>query len=449
MSKKILLADDHQVMREGLRDYVQNLDHLEVIGEAENGHAAIEKVRELSPDLIIMDVGMPGLNGIETTRAILDENPKIKVIGLSMHSDKRFVLDMLKAGASAYLTKDEVSEELLNVIKAVYADELYISPRIKDKEIKAYIRKNRENGRQKGIVKVKTKPVGGSKASSRNEDIIDIGNTISENEIKDLQESEERLRILFEFAPDSIFLRDLEGKFIDVNKITEELTGYKKDELIGKSIFDLKLVPLQQRPKAAMLMERNVLGESIGPEKFTVIQKDGSQIIVEIRTHPVKIKNKTFVLGIARDISEKKAAEEKIKASLKEKDVMLREIHHRVKNNMQIITSFLRIQSREIEDKIALEKFKDCQDRIKTMALIHDDLYRSKDLTNINFAHYISKLTSHLASVNSTVAYRINIKLDVEEIFLDINRAVPCGLIINELLSNALKHAFPDNDEKK
>jgi len=154
---------------------------------------------------------------------------------------------------------------------------------------------------------------------------------------------------------------------------------------------------------------------------------------------------KTVVLGNARDITERKQAEEKIKASLKEKDVMLREIHHRVKNNMQIISSLLRLQSRNVKDETALDMFKVSQNRIRSMAFIHEALYQSEDLAMIDFSNYIKRLITHLFSVYGTETKVPNLRLNVKDVYLDINRAIPCGLIINELVSNSLKHAFPDS----
>jgi two-component sensor histidine kinase len=145
---------------------------------------------------------------------------------------------------------------------------------------------------------------------------------------------------------------------------------------------------------------------------------------------------------IAMAISRKRA-EEQIKASLKEKDVLLKEIHHRVKNNMQIISSLIRLQSREIEDEKARRIFEISQNRIRSIALIHEALYQSGDLSQIDFSSYIRRLTTHLLTIYRPKGTALELNLDVEKILLDINKAIPCGLIINELVSNAMKHAFP------
>lgn len=145
-----------------------------------------------------------------------------------------------------------------------------------------------------------------------------------------------------------------------------------------------------------------------------------------------------------KERNERKRAEKKLKASLKEKRVMLREIHHRVKNNMQIIMSLLRLQSYSIKDKDALEKFKESQHRIKSMALIHESLYKSGDLSNINFFDYLNKMLKHLLSTYKEERGEIKFTLEAKGIYLDINKAIPCGLLVNELVSNSLKHAFPE-----
>ncbi len=144
-------------------------------------------------------------------------------------------------------------------------------------------------------------------------------------------------------------------------------------------------------------------------------------------------------------MSDRKRAEEQVKASLLEKEVLLKEIHHRVKNNMQIISSLLDLQSLHMQGKSPAEVFRECQNRIHSMALIHETLYRSQDLAHIDFPGYVNKLVERLTYFHELGGDRKKTSIEGRDVFLDIHLAIPCGLIINELVSNSLKYAFPDN----
>jgi two-component system response regulator NreC len=142
MSIRIILADDHTIVRHGLNKLLQQEEDMKVIAQASDGHSTVELTRELSPDMVIMDIGMPDLNGIDATQQITRELPQVKVIGLSMHSGKKFVIEMLNAGASGYLLKDCALEELTTAIKTVAAGQIYLSPSITDVVIDNYIRRS-------------------------------------------------------------------------------------------------------------------------------------------------------------------------------------------------------------------------------------------------------------------------------------------------------------------
>lgn len=138
MTIKILLVDDHRIVREGIRSLLEDDPDLEVIAEAENGRRAVQLARELSPDVVILDVAMPDLNGIDATRRIVADVPRVRVIALSMHCAKRFVAEMFKAGASGYLPKDCASSEMVLAIRDVVANRIYLSPRIAGDVLKDY-----------------------------------------------------------------------------------------------------------------------------------------------------------------------------------------------------------------------------------------------------------------------------------------------------------------------
>jgi len=152
---------------------------------------------------------------------------------------------------------------------------------------------------------------------------------------------------------------------------------------------------------------------------------------------------------LKKELKERKKAENKIKKSLSEKEILLQEIHHRVKNNLQIISSLLKLQIRDISDCSILTLFQDCHNRVKTMGLIHEQLYQSNDLSNINFEEYVRSLTSYLFQIYRQKAANVNIHIDVDNTRFGIDTAIPCGLIINEVISNSLKYAFPDNKKGK
>lgn len=144
MRIKVLLVDDHKIVVDGLRALLGKTPDIEVVGEAVDGRAAVRLVRELSPEVVIMDVGMPDLNGIEATRQILSDSAAVKIVALSMHSDRRFVVEMLKAGASGYLLKDCAFDELVRAIRAVVLQQIYLSPMITDVVVKDYLNNLKE-----------------------------------------------------------------------------------------------------------------------------------------------------------------------------------------------------------------------------------------------------------------------------------------------------------------
>jgi len=140
MSIRIILADDHAILRHGLSRLIEQHEGMEVVAQAGDGHSTFDLVREMSPDVVVMDIGMPDLNGIDATRQITKDFPNVKVVGLSMHSGKKFISEMLKAGASGYLPKDCAFEELITAIRTVMEGKTYLSPSIADVIVENYVR---------------------------------------------------------------------------------------------------------------------------------------------------------------------------------------------------------------------------------------------------------------------------------------------------------------------
>jgi len=213
--------------------------------------------------------------------------------------------------------------------------------------------------------------------------------------------------------------------------------------------------PLLANPKKFVELQRTGEVESIGAPSIDwlgvplkIMDRTIGIMVVQTYTEGVRYREEDrdilmFVSSQTAVAIERKKAEDALKASLREKEILLREIHHRVKNNMQVISSLLSFHSGRIEDPAAVEMIKDSQQRIRSMALVHEKLYQSKDMSRIDFASYIQSLTMRLFHFLQTDPDRVRIVTDLEDISLDINIAVPLGLIINEIVSNAFKHAFP------
>jgi PAS domain S-box-containing protein len=255
------------------------------------------------------------------------------------------------------------------------------------------------------------------------------------------EESERRFRTIFETAQEIIFLKNKELRYTLVNPAMERLFGLPANRIVGMSdedLFDGETADYNTR------LDRRVLaGESVTDEAVKTV--NGKPQSFHVTKVPVRNETGTIVglCGIARDTTERKRMEEALHQSIREKELLLKETHHRVKNNMQIISSILNLQAKSIKDPVALEGLKMCQSRIRSMSLIHEKLYRSRDISRIDFGEYVRSLAAALLHSCQIDPDRVKLRFETDEVLLDMNTAIPCGLIVNELVLNALKHAFP------
>ncbi len=260
-----------------------------------------------------------------------------------------------------------------------------------------------------------------------------------------LQESEQKYRNLVETAQGLIWSVDSAGRFSFINQASKHFYGYEPEEMIGREATEFTTPEQAQKDMEAL--RRVLAGESLLQYETMAFRKDGTPFYISTNAIVIRDEagNVLGTTGTSIDITERKRAEEELKASLQEKEALLKEVHHRVKNNLQVISSLLDLQSQRIEDALDLEAFRASQNRVKSIAIIHEKLYQSKNLAQVNLAEYIHTLTNYLYQTYPINPDNITLQLKVDDIFLNLDTVIPCGLIINELISNALKHGFPGN----
>ena len=264
-------------------------------------------------------------------------------------------------------------------------------------------------------------------------------------DVGERRRDDERFRSLFERAPSPLIMVNANGEIVLANAQAEELFGYSRGELLALRVEDL--VPIRflaGHPELRREYLRSPRPKAMGQGRdLYARRKDGVEVPVEIGLTPLEMQDGLHVLAGVIDISARKKAEEQSGRSLREKEALLREVHHRVKNNLQIISSLLRMQERTSGITEVSSALRASEGRIQSMSLLHESLYGAEYTGRIDLASYVKTLTSGIFSSYGVDPSRIRLALDLEMVDLELDQAVPCGLVINELVSNALKHAFP------
>jgi PAS domain S-box-containing protein len=263
------------------------------------------------------------------------------------------------------------------------------------------------------------------------------------------REGEARYRTLVDNAPLAILV-NRENRIVLVNDACLRLFGATlPEQLLGKSPFELFHPDCHAAIRDRMARMQNT-GEAVPRLEEKIVRLDGVSVDVEATSAPFTDQGAPAIHVVLTDITERKRAADQSKAafeaqasSLREKELLLQEVHHRVKNNLQIISSLLNLEAERVSPPVR-EIIKRSQTRIRSLSLVHEKLYRSADLTRIDLAGYIESLADHLFHVYVVDPSKVRLETDFEDVSLDINSAIPCGLILNEMISNALKHAFPD-----
>lgn len=255
-----------------------------------------------------------------------------------------------------------------------------------------------------------------------------------------LRQSEEQYRQLFDLVPIGISVTSPDGRLLAFNEAMLQAGACKREDINSHSrAIDFYADP-NQRPA---VLERFRRDGFINRMEIHFRRLDGSTYPGLLTMAPIGFGGMPCMLVLIEDITERKRKDERIQKALNEREVLLREIHHRVKNNFQVIISLLNMQSRKLQDTVAVEPLIEMRNRIRSMALIHERIYHTDSLADVDFGDYLQYLTRELFSPTILQGHQIRLVFHLEQVLLDIDQAIPCGLLVNELLTNAFKYAFP------
>ena len=329
---------------------------------------------EFKPDIVIADYTMPVFDGLRAYHICHETDPFLPFIILTGSINEETAVACMKAGANDYVLKDNMNRLSLTIAEAIERKKLEKQTKLQELQ---------------------------------------------------LRQSEERYRSIFTESTAIMMILDPEqdGLIMDANKTAVQFYGWPKDVLLKKRIIEINFLSpdeVKARIAAAKDKQQNYFN-------FKHRTARGEEIEVEVHSGPVKFGGKTYLFSVIHDISQRIRAE-------RQRDILFRELHHRVKNNMQIIASLLNLSMAEIADPELVQKLKDINRRIDTMAIVHEQFYESPDLSRIEFDGYIQRLLQYLVSV-ADIPIMPELSFQLDSISLDLDFAVPAGLLVSELFS--------------
>lgn len=338
-------------------------------------------------DLVISDYSLPSFSGTAALRIFREYGQDVPFILISGTVGEDIAVSMMKSGAHDYVMKDH----LKRLVPAIHRE-------------------------------------------------------LQEAEVRRRKRAAEEALLLTQFSVDKASLAvtwtDAEGNVVYMNDLALRLLAGGQEESAGRKMWEcIPAIPFDKW-KASWNEVRNA---GVSLFETYLDSPEGQRRFLEVTLNHVEYHGRELVISYIRDITDKKRAQEQILLSLKEKEIMLREIHHRVKNNLQIVSSLLSLQAPSLTDPRAIELFRESQNRIRSMSLVHEHLYQSDSLAKVDFREYLTSVTSDLVRMYNVRG--VSTVINAEVVHLEIDTAVPVGLIANELLSNALKHAFMGRTE--
>ncbi len=262
---------------------------------------------------------------------------------------------------------------------------------------------------------------------------------------EDIRNSNEFLNLLLDQNPDPWYLYDLKGFLVDCNQSFEELVGYTRMDLVGKCFLHLKLLPLIQRARAKIILDKNAAGMISGPDEFEFITKNGELINVELKNSLIDIKDRKLVLVTVRDVENHLKKEKELESRTEAREKMISELYRQIEKNLQIVTSLMNLQKAHMRDNKDAELLQDTHNRVKSIRKAYEKLIQSPELTRINFAEYSKSILSGLLSTYAPEPGNIRLNVELEDTFMDMGTSIPLGMILTELVSNSFRHAFKPN----
>lgn len=374
-------------------EYLNDVLHNVVLTRASTYREAYENLSDESYrfDAILLDLTLPDMDGKELINNMLEVADTTPIIVLTGYRDLEFSTKTLSSGVSDYLLKDELSPALL------YKSIIYSIER------RAFSAK--------------------------------------------VLKSEKSYRDLFDLSPLPMWLFDLETlEFLDVNSAAVHHYGYSKEEFLSMTIRDIR--PSDQEEYLQTVLEQIRTVEKMTPTPALHKTRNGELIHVMIQGNETIYNGRNARIILAVDITEQKQQEQELVNSLHEKETLLAEIHHRVKNNLAVVSAMMQLQAEQVGDERLNRMLFDSIRRIRTMANIHEHLYRSESFSRINFSESIHQLISEIVNSGSTET-AIDVTFSCDPVQLNINQAVPCSLIANEVTTNIIKHAFGEEPDRQ
>ena len=355
----------------------------------------LNELNEFKPDIILADHSLPHFDGISALNIAKNKCPDVPFIFVSGKMGEDFAIEALKCGATDYVLKGSLSKIVHAVNRAI-------------EEVKEHSKRKMAEEALRNSLRQLTEA----------QKIGHIGSWEWDLKTHELNCSDEFYNIM------SLEPTDFGKSYKLMMDIIHPEDRQSVKEIIIGALNEQKPFSNEYR--------------LIRPDGNVRILSSKGEIIIDPNGKPLRI------VGTEQDITEHKIATEKIKSSLKEKEMLLQEIHHRVKNNLQVISSLLRLQSRFIKDQNSINIFKETQNRVRSIAILHEKLYQSDNLAKIKINEYVKILTEDLMYFYELEESNINMILNIEDVSLNIETAIPCGLLINEMVANSLKYAFPN-----